>query len=696
MRVPVEWLNEYVKLEAPVEEVADLLTMAGLEVEEIDHLTAVEVARLGGVPDAKDDRILMTKVTPNRGDWLSMLGVAREISAVTGWKLKTPKPIAKGTAPATESLIKISITAPDLCPRYAGIVIRNVVIKESPDWLKNRLIRAGMRPINNIVDITNYVMLEYGQPLHAFDYDLLTGKEIIVRRAREGETITTIDEIERKLSADTLVIADSNRAVAVAGVMGGSESEVGPNTKNIMLESANFNAVSIRRTSKLLSLVTESSYRFERGVDPGITDEAAKRAAELMQELADGEISQGIVDVFPGKSEPRVIFVRPERVNWLLGTNLDVKKMTACLEALQFSTKLAGGGIEVTVPTFRPDVEQEVDVIEEIARIYGYENLGVTLPSAAVEGKDSREGLFTQRLRGILMACGMQEVLTHSLIDPQSVQISGLLEESLAIRNPLSEDTSRLRTALAPNLLHVISRNRSVGQKDISIFEIGKVYHWLEVGAPTEHRSLAVAMTGSQWSCAWNLDKDALNADFYLAKGALERIFDCLHVSGVVFEPIQHPMLHPTRAARVVVNGIELGVLGEVSSEVLDKLDIRGRVYVFEIDVDRLMILTPEAVGYKPLPRFPAVYRHLAVVVKQEVPYAEVKRLVVESGGEIIEDVELLDVYTGTQIKEDERNLTLSIIFRSSERTLTDEEVAGVLEAIKASLVKEFGVTFRG
>jgi len=696
MRVPVEWLNEYVNLEAPVEEVADLLTMAGLEVEEIDHLTAVEVARLGGVPDAKDDRILMTKVTPNRGDWLSMLGVAREISAVTGWKLKTPKPIAKGTAPATESLIKISITAPDLCPRYAGIVIRNVVIKESPDWLKNRLIRAGMRPINNIVDITNYVMLEYGQPLHAFDYDLLTGKEIIVRRAREGETITTIDEIERKLPADTLVIADSNRAVAVAGVMGGSESEVGPNTKNIMLESANFNAVSIRRTSKLLSLVTESSYRFERGVDPGITDEAAKRAAELMQELADGEISQGIVDVFPGKSEPRVIFVRPERVNWLLGTNLDVKKMTACLEALQFSTKLAGGGIEVTVPTFRPDVEQEVDVIEEIARIYGYENLGVTLPSAAVEGKDSREGLFTQRLRGILMACGMQEVLTHSLIDPQSVQISGLLEESLAIRNPLSEDTSRLRTALAPNLLHVISRNRSVGQKDISIFEIGKVYHWLEVGAPTEHRSLAVAMTGSQWSCAWNLDKDALNADFYLAKGALERIFDCLHVSGVVFEPIQHPMLHPTRAARIVVNGTELGVLGEVSSEVLDKLDIRGRVYVFEIDVDRLMILTPEAVGYKPLPRFPAVYRHLAVVVKQEVPYAEVKRLVVESGGEIIEDVELLDVYTGTQIKEDERNLTLSIIFRSSERTLTDEEVAGVLEAIKASLVKEFGVTFRG
>ena len=319
MRVPVEWLSEYVEIKAPIDELADKLTMAGLEVEEVQAVPPAELEKSGGVPDGKDCRVMIATVTPNRGDWLSMIGVAREISANTGWKFCLPEAKADGVAPEASSQIKISITAPDLCKRYVGMVIRNVTIKDSPDWMKNRLVLAGMRPINNVVDITNFVMLELGQPLHAFDYDTLKGAEIIVRRAKEGETITSIDQAERHLKPDMLVIADRDRPVAIAGVMGGADTEVNPHTKNILLESANFDAVSIRRTSKTVGLVTESSYRFERGVDPGITALAAMRAAQLMAELGGGEVALGMVDVFPGKSEPLVIEVRPERVNWMLG-----------------------------------------------------------------------------------------------------------------------------------------------------------------------------------------------------------------------------------------------------------------------------------------------------------------------------------------------------------------------------------------
>lgn len=694
MKVPVEWISEYLKIEAPVEELADELTMAGLEVEEINTFPASELAKSGGIADERDDRVMVTKVTPNRGDWLSMIGVAREAAAFTGWEFRMPEPSVEEKEGEVSSFINIGIDAPDLCRRYVGVVIRNIKIKESPDWMKNRLIRAGMRPINNIVDITNYVMLELGQPLHAFDYDLLQGKQIIVRRARDGETITSIDGLERKLRPETLVIADRDRAVAIAGVMGGSDSEVTENTKNIMLESANFDAVSIRRTSKTLPLTTESSYRFERGVDISVTSLAARRAAELMRDLADAEIVPGIVDVFPGKTEPLKIEVRPERVNWLLGTNLSADEMVSNLRKLQISAEV-DGAITVTIPTFRTDMALEVDVIEEIARVHGYEDMAETLPASPMHGKDSSEGKFVQNLREILMACGLQEALTQSLVDPVAVDITGMVDQSLAVRNPLSEDASKLRVMIAPNLLQVIERNQSIGIKDLGIFEIGKVYRKLPKGDMTEFRTVAGAMVGSQWANSWNLSKEALVADFYLTKGAVESMLARLGIKGAMFTPVEHPMLHAARAAKITVGDVELGIIGEVAPDVLERLGLRGRPCVFELKVSELIWLMPESSIYKQLPRFPAIHRHLALVIGRDVPYANVCRTILETGGDIIKDVDLMDVYTGPHIGEDERSLTLSVVFRSRERTLTDDDVNGVLESIKGRLASEYNARLR-
>lgn len=696
MRVPVEWLSEYVNIDGTVEDLADQLTMAGLEVEGISTVDSEELVRSDGVADDADGRVMLTKVTPNRGDWLSLVGVAREVAALTRSSIKMPEPKADGVPPSSSSEIKITIEAPDLCDRYVGIVVRNVTVKESPGWMKNRLIRAGMRPINNIVDITNYVMLEFGQPLHAFDYGFLAGKEIKVRRAMPDEKLTTLDGVERVLDKEVLVIADRDRAVGLAGVMGGYESEVKPETKNILIESAHFNPVSIRKTSKKLGLVTESSYRFERSVDIGTADLAAMRAAELMRDLAGGEIAEGLVDVYPGKVEPFTITIQPERVNVMLGTALSASSIVSLLGAYQIPSALGDDGIIVTVPTFRPDIRLEADVIEEVARAYGYENIDSSLPCIPTQGKDSDVGFFVQEMRQILMSAGLQEALTHSLIDQNSIKLADD-ENAIFVRNPLSWETSGMRTMLAPNLLKVIVRNQAAGIRDMGIFEIGKIYSWKEQGKSINERlSVSGAMIGSQWGSSWNLNKEALAVDFYLIKGAVESVFNGLKISGVEFSPAEHPMFHPTRTARITAGDVSLGIIGEVSPEVVKELDIKGRPYVFEMDIERLMSLVPDEVIYRHIPRFPALYRHLSSVVKRDVPYAELERVIRDAGGDIVEDVHLLDVYVGPQVGEDEQSMTFSIVFRSKERTLTDEEINGVLDDIKVSMSSKIGAQFRG
>jgi len=693
MRVSVDWLRDYIDFDCAVGELAEKLTMAGLEVEESREITKSDFAAVGGSGE-KSDIVWDTKVTPNRGDWLSMIGTARELGPLVGAKMRVPEPKAHETDPPASELVKITIEAPDLCRRYAGVVIRGATIKESPGWLKDRIIAAGMRPINNVVDITNYVMFELGQPLHAFDYRLLRGARIIVRRARPGETITSIDGIERELDPEMLVIADEDRAVAIAGVMGGSDSEISERTQDILIESANFNSTSVRRTSKRLGMVTESSYRFERGVDPSITALAAWRAAELIEELAGGDVARGIVDVFPGPVQPSALTARPERVNAVLGTSIEPQAMAGYLASLEIETDLAGGELRCVVPTFRPDITREIDLIEEIGRVYGYVNLPMTLPARSLSGRDSREGAFGGKVRRILISSGCQEALTHSLVDSKLAGLAGRSEQVLEVRNPLSEELDSMRAALAANLLQVIARNQAFGTASLAVFEIGKVYGET-AGEIWEKRSVAAAMVGDQWRSGWSLPAEALAADFYWCKGMVEGLLDGLGVAGAKFVEARDALLHPTRAAKVLIGDREIGMLGEASPEVVKFFDVKGRPCVFELDFDALIELAPESSTYRPLPRYPALYRHIAAVVGDQVRYEELKGIVFNAGGGLVEEVALLDVYKGRQIGEDQRSLTLSLVFRSPEKTLTDDEVNTVLSNIREALSRKLGASFR-
>lgn len=681
MKLPIGWLKELLDYECPPRELADKLTMAGLEVEEIMQL--------------EDETVFDVKVTPNRGDWLSVLGVAREAAPLVGGTLKMPDPIIEGASPAAGESISIDIEDPDLCCRYVGAVVRGVQVKPSPGWMQSRLTAAGMRPINNIVDATNYVMLELGQPLHAFDLSLLHNSHIIVRRARAGEKIISLDGSPRDLTEDMLVIADSDRPVAIAGVMGGLDSEINEQTKYVVIEAANFAGASIRRTSKKLGLVTEASYRFERGVDPSIAKKAALRAAELICEIAGGEAAQGTVDAYPCVKEPWQIKARPERANAVLGIELTPQSMAKHLNALQIETTLEDGLLVSMVPTCRPDVVSEIDLIEEIGRASGYENLPLTLPKARTKGMDSKEGLFRDRIRRILMSCGAQEVLTHSLVDSNLSELCGCDESMIRLRNTLTEEIDSLRVRLVPNLLGVIERNQTHEINDVCIFEVGKVYFRTPEGVIDEKLAIAGAMAGNLWRNSWNLSSEALDADFFLCKGTIENLLDALGIKSVQFAPTEDTFLHPTRCAKILVDGVEIGVLGEVAPGMLEAFDVKGRAQVYELDFNALMGCVPDTLTYHHVPKYPALRRHMAVVVSDEVKYEQLQQVIAQSGEGFIEKTELLDVYRGEQVGTGRTSLTISMVFRSRERTLTDEEVNSVLDNVKKALSRNLAAGFR-
>ena len=694
MKVSTNWLKEYIDFDYPLEELADKLTMAGLEVEEIDELSKLEIAAEGG-SGSTGDTVFDVTITPNRGDWLSMIGVAREVSSLVGNAVKVPEPEVVEDEVQASDLVSIRIDDPDLCARYVGVVVRGVQIKESPGWLRDKLIASGMRPINNVVDITNYVLMEYGQPLHAFDLDLLHGRQIIVRRAAKGETMVSLDGVERKLEPDMLVIADADRAVALAGVMGGADSEVTGQTQDILIESANFNAVSIRRTSKRLGLATEASFRFERGVDIGISVKAAVRAAQLMQELAGGKVAGGVVDVCTVPIKPLDVTVRPQRVNAILGANIETQEMTRLLGGLGIETRVEDGVLSCSVPTFRQDVTREIDLIEEIGRAYGYDKLQTTLPGAPLQGKDSPECAFAAKVRRILMSCGAQEVLTHSMVDDSLAELAGLGDQCIRIRNPLSEELDGMRVMLMPNMAEVVARNQAHGLGDVSVFEIGNVYRCGTDAEIDEHAAVCFGMVGKTWDGGWNLPTGDLVCDFYACKGVVERLLEALGIDRAVYSEGGGPLLHPTRRACVSANGNELGVVGELTPAAAEALGTKGRPCFFELDMNALMAVAPSTITYEDVPHLPALYRHLGVVVEDGVSYETVEKTVAESGGGLVERVDLLDVYRGEQIGDNRHNLTLSIVFRTSDRTLTDQEVNSVLEEIRAALVREVEASFR-
>jgi len=662
-----------------------------------DALPGQDVARVLGL----EEIVFELEVTTNRADCLSILGVAREVAALTGVPLREPMVDLREEGPPTEDFVSIDIEAPQMCGRYVARVVRNVTIGPSPSWMQARLRACGMRPINNIVDITNYVMLEMGQPLHAFDYDLLKGKKIIVRRARRGEKIITLDGQERVLEDNILVIADQERAVAIAGVMGGLETEVTGQTVNILIESAHFDGVSIRRASRYLSLRSEASLRFERGVNIEGAPRAADRAAELMQKLAGGSIARGRVDCYMVRKDPVIISFRPERVNYFLGTELSRKEIKEILERLQLKIKTEGPDTwQVEIPSHRGDLTQEIDLVEEVARLYGYDRIPVTIPPGVIAGeKKSRRQEWEEAGQEAAVSCGLTQVITYSFISPKIWDLLQLppdhkWRKTVVLQNPLREEQSVLRTTLLPGLLEVAARNANRRVMPVAIFEIGRVFLPQGDGLPREPLRLAGLVMGTRRR-GWNWP--ALEMDFYYLKGVIEGILERVRVSKVRWEPTAaYPFLHPGRSAEILSEEMEpVGFAGELHPDVLSAFGLPTRAYVFELDWEILMNLTDGIPGYQPLPKFPAVDRDLAVVVSEEVLAEKVREVILDAAGPYLKECRIFDLYRGQQVGEGKKSLAFTLSFQREDRTLTDAEVNSIMQKIEKELGRRVGAVLR-
>lgn len=646
-----------------------------------------------------DDWVLEIKTYANRPDCQSIIGMAREVAALTQQPLRMPElRVDKGSdGPA----VPVYIEDYDLCPRFCAHVIEDVEIGPSPGWLQAYLRLAGMRPINNVVDITNFVMLEMGQPLHAYDLTLLEGPEIHVRRARTGETLLTLDGTERTLSEEMLVIADKEGAVGIAGVMGGEATEISSTTRTILLEAATFNAASVRRTSRALGLPTEASLRFEKGLDPHLPEKALARAAQLVVELAGGKPAAQVTDVHETLPEERVIYVRPERVNTVLGTDLPAADMKRLLRALHFTVeKTDADRLKVRVPTYRSDIVGEVDLIEEIARLHGYGHIEPTLPqSSGVRGKQDGKMEQFDALRVRLSGAGLDEALTYSFMNPQALANLGLPQNdpalsAIPILNPIAEEMSLLRTTLMPGLLELLARNLRRQITSLHVYELGSVFLPKSLplmSQPEERPALGIALMGQVRSMGWGIPQR--NVDFYDLKGIVEAALQVLGVKATVRQG-SHPALHPGRTAEIVVDGQVVGIMGEVHPDVLESFDIDRRAYLAEIDLEPLLGHATLPVA-KPLPRYPAIRRDLALLAPTDVPAQKVADIIQSEGAPLLRRLQLFDVYQGAQVPDGYRSLAYSLEWLNPERTLTDQEIQPVLDRILQKLEQECGVRVR-
>lgn len=653
---------------------------------------------------ALDDAVLELDLTPNRADCLSMLGVAFEAAALTGRDVKLPDTGVSGGPLKAADKIAVTISAPEHCFRYAARYVQGVKIGPSPQWMQNRLIAAGIRPINNIVDITNYVMLEYGQPLHAFDADKLGGR-IDVRLARPGETIVTLDDQERKLEPDMLLITDGERPVALAGVMGGANTEVTDETVNVVLESAEFDAASVRRTSRRLGLRSEASLRFEKGVDPARVVPAIDRAAALMASYAGGSVADGVVQAVAREMEPAVVRVALAKINGHLGTSLSADEVQQIFKRLGFESEVSEGGVfTVKVPTRRGDISIPEDLVEEVARIHGYDNI----PATAIEGSTTAGRLtgpqaIRRALRAKLADAGLQETFTYSLTHPSRTRMFTLLAEGavpIRVAMPMSEDRSELRTSLVPSLVDAAIYNRNRKNADLKLFEIGSVFLTSEeklTELPQERHRIAGLLTGSRTDAQWNVKAEPV--DFYDAKGVLETIFDLLGLSGRVrYEAAELDNLHPGRAAKVWLDTgggeILVGYVGQLhpSLQLQEELD---DTYVFELALEPLYEHADTAITQRPLPRYPSVERDLAVLVDRSVEAGSLLAAIREAGGEWLESVSVFDVYVDDRLGADKKSIAFSLVYRHPERTLTDEEANGRHAAVVDRLASAFGAELR-
>ncbi len=649
-----------------------------------------------------DDVVLTLNATPNRPDWLSHLGVARELVALTGTKLRMPAAAPQESGTPASDLVAVEIRDPARCGRYAARVVEGVRFGASPQWMQQRLTACGVRALGNVIDVTNYVLLETGHPLHAFDLDKVRGGRIVVRTAEAGEKLVTLDEKERTLVPEDLVIADGERALVLAGVMGGADAEVGEGTTRVLIESAWFQPTGVRRSSKRHGLHTESSHRFERGADIEAVRFAIDRAAALIQQLAGGEVRPGVVDEFPGSREPAQVALRWKRVGELLGVEVPAEESRRILLDLGFGLVAEDGqGARFAVPTFRTDVGREADLIEEVARIRGYATVPTALPSAAAEAAQPTKAQRVQAaLREIFAGAGLDEVLNYAFVDPKDLAAlvpGGKAPAALPLRNPLTETQSVMRTGLVAGLLRNAAFNRNRQVEDLRLYEIGPAF--LPEGtrdAPVrEPVRVAGLLAGNRRPANWA--EGAQPVDFFDAKGILETMLASLGVVGVRWEAGDATWLHPRSACVVMAGERAVGQLGELHPVVAESFDLPRGVFVFELEFDALVEAAHLLPRFTGVPRFPAVLRDLAVVVPVEVSAARIEAVLRGPAGEgLVEGVELFDVYQGPQLGEGCKNLAFAIRYRAPERTLTDEEITRVHGALVQALAREVGAELRG
>ena len=626
------------------------------------------------------------ELTSNRPDCYSVLGMAREVSATFNKPLRYPNIELKESAEGDIcKMISVEIENSELCPRYIARVVKNVKIGNSPQWLRHRLTASGIRPINNIVDITNYVMLELGQPMHSFDIDSIAGRKIIVRNAKEGEVFTTLDGIERKLDENMLVIADPEKAVAIAGVMGGENSKISDTAEVVLFESANFNGSNVRLTSKKLNLRTDSSSKFEKGLDPNLAELAVNRAVQLVEMLGCGEVVAGTVDCYPNKRDPWKVKYSTDKINSLIGISLTDEEIVSHLEKLGIKSD----GKEATIPTFRSDLVIEADIAEEVARMYGYDKIPQTLPRASTAGKKSSEQKVEDIIKNTCVALGLSEALLYSFESPKvfdklNLSENSALRNTIKISNPLGEDFSVMRSTALNGILVSLSTNYNRRNEKAMLFEIGKVYvpDTLPLESlPQEISMLTIGMYGDK--------------DFYDIKGMVEEIANVLSINISFKAKSDIDSLHPGRSAIVLCDDQEIGYLGEIHPQVLDNYEIGTKAYTAILNVDELIKLAKLDTKYKPLPKYPASVRDIAMLVKEDVFVADIEAVIRRNAGKILEDVILFDVYQGKQIEEGYKSVAYTIKFRASDRTLTEEEISTAMDKILKKLEEEVGAQLR-
>lgn len=712
MRVPFEWLKEFIEIKGSPSDVAHKLTMIGLEVETIEEID--------------DDIVFEINVTPNRPDCLSIIGIARELSAIYNIPIKFPEHSI--SAEIKELDFNVDIIDSDLCHRYAGRVVKNVKIAPSPDWMIKRLQKCNIRAINNVVDITNYVLLELGHPLHAFDLDKIKGHLIRVGTPKglgykDKVRFKTLDEIEREITEDTLLIWDKEKPIAIAGVMGGADTEVTDLTRNIFIESAYFDPSSIRKTSKRLGLKTESSYRFERGTDIKILKKALDRAAYLMKLLAHGEI-YGKIDIYPKRFIPADIIVRIRRVNDVLGLNLSKDEILNILNRLGIEAEDLADRLRIKPPTYRRDLQNEYDIIEEVARLYGYDRIKAELPKGTIgigqgSGVRSQESIVKNNIKQSLLKSGFTEVINYSFMGFQDLDLLRINErderrEAIVIKNPLKIEDTLMRTTLLPGLIRNLRHNIFHGNRDLRLFEVAKIFiRSKDYDLPYEREHLAMLLYKERVKALYKDDTPV----FYIVKGIIEAILNDLKISEYCFVRSKEPFLHPGQAADIYIvksqeseirrqriegkrqienqdleAEIKIGYIGSLSPEILGELDLsiyKPSIVVAEIDLSRLMPHITKEMRYRPIPKYPFIERDTAIIVDATLQAETLLKLLKSYQSELIEDISIFDVYQGKNIPDDKKSIAFSVRYRSSDRTLTDDEVDSLHNDLVKYILRE-------